>query len=151
MAWDRQRMKAAAIEVAKVVAVAAAYFLSAKAGRWFAWVHGYVAPIWPPTGIAIAAVVVFGRRIWPGIALGSLALTLTRPAPPFFLLSMTAANVSEALLADWVLRRVRFQRDLAHLPSAAMWGLAIAAGAALSATIGVLQISAAFGNLDRFW
>src|SRR5436189_2604003 len=55
-----------------IFVVAAVYFGAAKLGLSFAFVHSSVSPIWPPAGIAIAAVLLFGNRVWPGIFLGAL-------------------------------------------------------------------------------
>src|SRR3989442_16008889 len=39
-------------------------------------VHGQVTPVWPPSGIALVAFLVIGRRAWPAIALGAFAVNL---------------------------------------------------------------------------
>ena len=56
---------------AQVALVAAAYYGSAKLGLKLAFESGSVTAVWPPTGIALAAVVLWGYRIWPGVALGA--------------------------------------------------------------------------------
>src|SRR5712691_9026747 len=50
---------------------AAIYFGAAKLGLSLAFFNANVSPVWPPTGIAIAAVLLLGYRIWPGILLGA--------------------------------------------------------------------------------
>src|SRR2546428_8129444 len=50
------------------------YYLAGVLSLRLALVRGQVTPIWPPTGIAVAAMLVFGRRIWPGIALAAFAV-----------------------------------------------------------------------------
>ena len=57
--------------VAKVAAIAAAYYASGKLGLALAFATGSVTAVWPPTGIALAAVVLWGYRVWPGVALGA--------------------------------------------------------------------------------
>ena len=47
--------------------IAGGYVLAAKIGLAFASVHPSATPVWPPTGIALAAVLVCGYRVWPGI------------------------------------------------------------------------------------
>ena len=57
--------------LAKVALVGAAYYGSAKLGLSLAFQSGSVTAVWPPTGIALAAVVLWGNRMWPGVALGA--------------------------------------------------------------------------------
>ena len=57
--------------VAEVLAVAALYFLTARLGLLLAIPGGHVTTLWPPSGIALAAVVLLGRRVWVGVWLGS--------------------------------------------------------------------------------
>ena len=54
-----------------IPALAAGYFVAAKLGLTMAFVAEQVTPVWPPTGIALAALVFFGPRVWPGVALGA--------------------------------------------------------------------------------
>src|SRR5262249_6704653 len=53
----------------QVALLAAAYFGAAKLGLTMAFVAEQVTAVWPPTGIALAALLLFGYRAWPGIAL----------------------------------------------------------------------------------
>src|SRR5689334_8786355 len=57
--------------IAHAVAIAAVYFAAAKLGLSMAFVAEQVTAVWPPTGIALALVVVLGPAVWPGIALGA--------------------------------------------------------------------------------
>jgi signal transduction histidine kinase/DNA-binding response OmpR family regulator/serine phosphatase RsbU (regulator of sigma subunit) len=57
----------------QIVLIAVAYFSFAKIAMFFASL-GYVTPIWPSSGIALAAILLLGRRFWPGILLGSLLI-----------------------------------------------------------------------------
>ena len=57
--------------LAAVLALAAVYFVAAKLGLRMAPVAAQeVSPVWPPSGIALAAILLFGYRIWPGVAFG---------------------------------------------------------------------------------
>ena len=82
--WPRGR----AFEPVPVALVAAAYFGAAKVGLSLAFVAEQVTAVWPPTGIALAALLLFGSRAWPGIALGAAIVPekrtgrrARRPAP----------------------------------------------------------------------
>ena len=58
--------------LAKIGLIAGSYYGSAKLGLNLAFATSSVTAIWPPTGIALAALVIWGRSYWPGVALGAL-------------------------------------------------------------------------------
>ena len=51
--------------------LAGVYFGAAKLGLQLASAHPSITAVWPPTGIALAALFLFGYRLWPGVALGA--------------------------------------------------------------------------------
>jgi signal transduction histidine kinase/integral membrane sensor domain MASE1 len=55
----------------RVMALAVAYFLTGKLGLLLAIPPGYATAVWPPSGIALAMLLVYGERCWPGVLLGS--------------------------------------------------------------------------------
>src|SRR2546423_1863615 len=58
--------------VGAVAAVGAVYWLAAKAGLQLAYLHGSVAALWPPVGVGMALLILYGVSLWPGIVLGDL-------------------------------------------------------------------------------
>src|SRR5258708_35716292 len=69
--------------VLQLAVVTLAYWLAAIASLRLALVHGQVTPIWPPTGIALVAILVFGRRGWPAVVGAAPGGHLpVRPFPP---------------------------------------------------------------------
>src|SRR5439155_506288 len=58
----------------------AAYYLTAKLGLAMGAVGGLAAPVWPPTGIALVALMLFGYRLWPGIAVGAFLVNVAAHA-----------------------------------------------------------------------
>ncbi len=58
----------------KVLLLAAVYFVTGKIGLSFAVPEGFVSVIWPPSGIALGALLAYGRQLWPGIFIGSFAV-----------------------------------------------------------------------------
>lgn len=60
----------------KIILVALLYYLSAELGFFLSFGHSALLPFWPPAGVALALVILFGRRVWPGIAIGSLIIVL---------------------------------------------------------------------------
>ena len=59
-----------------LLGVALAYYLTGWLGLFLAVPPGYATAVWPPSGIALGAVLLYGRRVWPGIALGSFCLNV---------------------------------------------------------------------------
>lgn len=90
----------------QMVAVATAYTASGKLGLHFAFATRSITAIWPPTGIALAALVLGGYRLWPGVALGALLTNLGTGAPPVTVLGIVFGNTLEALAGAFLLRRV---------------------------------------------
>jgi signal transduction histidine kinase len=120
--------------------VGATYWLSAKGGLQLAYLHGSVAALWPPVGVGMAALVLYGSRLWPGIVLGDLAVA-DFSQPVGTVLGQTIGNTLEVLSAALlftVLAEGRTQfgrvRDVAALVAAA------AAGTAISATFGTASL-----------
>ena len=97
----------------KIVAVATAYAASGKLGLHFAFGTRSVTAIWPPTGIALAALVLGGYRLWPAVALGALVTNLDTGVPAVTVLGIVIGNTLEALVGAFLLRRVaRFDPGL---------------------------------------
>jgi PAS domain S-box-containing protein len=102
-------------------------------------VSGIATVVWPPTGIALAILTLYGARLWPGIALGALLANIWAGAPAVAASGIAVGNTLEALLGAFLLRRVvGFRPALDRLQD--ILGLVIlAAGLSslVSATIGV--------------
>ncbi|MFH7596814.1 MASE1 domain-containing protein [Streptomyces racemochromogenes] len=100
-----------------VLAVAAAYYATGRLGllRQVVVAGAVVTPLWPPTGIAVAALLRFGLRVWPGIALGTYlaieGLAAFHPAD----LGIVAGNVLAPVCALLLLRRAGFRPELDRL------------------------------------
>ncbi|HEU4602877.1 MAG TPA: MASE1 domain-containing protein, partial [Steroidobacteraceae bacterium] len=62
--------------IVRIVALAIAYYVIGRIGLLLAIPPGYATIIWPPSGIALAALILWGPRVWPGVALGSFVLTV---------------------------------------------------------------------------
>jgi CHASE1-domain containing sensor protein len=64
------------MDMAKLLALAAAYYVTGRLGLLLAIPPGYATAVWPPSGIALAGVLLFGYRVTPGIFLGSFLVNL---------------------------------------------------------------------------
>ena len=128
--------------VLEVCLLAVTYYVAGKAGLSLGSLKGNVAPVWPPTGLALAALIIFGRRLWPGIALGALLVNGLAGVPLATACGMAAGNTGEALLGAYLLCRVvRFHRSLDRVSDVVAFAV-LAAGLAtvVSATVGVLSL-----------
>src|SRR5438105_8541735 len=101
----------------RLAVVAIAYFVTARLGLELALVHGQVTPVWPPTGIALVAVLVFGYRMWPAIAVAAFAVNL--PYGPLSAIGITIGNTLAPLTAATLMRRAGFHLELDRLRDAA--------------------------------
>jgi signal transduction histidine kinase len=84
--------------------VAVAYFLAAKLGLALATVGVTVTLVWPPSGVAVAAMLLLGRRVWPGVALGAFIANATTDAPIAVAWFTAVGNPLEAVVAASLLR-----------------------------------------------
>src|SRR5919202_7049808 len=91
--------------VVQVGALAAVYFAAAKVGLLLATVGAQVTLVWPPTGPALAALLLGGPRLWPGIALGATLANASTGVPVAAACGMGTGNTLEALTAVAMLRR----------------------------------------------
>jgi serine phosphatase RsbU (regulator of sigma subunit)/anti-sigma regulatory factor (Ser/Thr protein kinase) len=140
----------------QVALVAAVYYGSAKLGLQLAFESGSVTAVWPPTGIALAAVLLWGFRVWPGVALGACLANAWTGIPAYAVLGITLGNTLEAVTAAYLLGRVDFRPSLERVRDVgALVGLAAILSTAISATIGVTTLWLADeiggGQVDTVW
>jgi signal transduction histidine kinase/integral membrane sensor domain MASE1/CheY-like chemotaxis protein len=88
------------------IAVALLYFCAAKLGLSLAIIADQVTAVWPATGLALAAVMVWGSWLGPGIWLGAFLANFTTGVSVLTASGMATGNTAEALLGAWLLRRV---------------------------------------------
>ncbi len=86
------------------VLLALAYFLSGKLGLQFAFLHASATPVWPPTGLAISAMLLMGYRFWPGIFLGAFLVNITTADSVFSSIGIATGNTLESIIAAYLIR-----------------------------------------------
>jgi PAS domain S-box-containing protein len=134
--------------------VAVAYLVAAKLGFRFAFVAEQITTVWAPTGIALAALLLWGRSLWPAIWVGALLANATTGAPLWTAPFVATGNTLEALAAVWLLQRLpAFDPTLRRLRDAlAFIVVAVITSTAISATLGVTALCAAgVQPWARFW
>jgi integral membrane sensor domain MASE1 len=125
-----------------MLALAAAYFGAAKLGLALAFTNESVTAVWPPTGIALAALVLWGRNLWPGVLLGAFVANVTTDVPVYTAAGIAVGNTLEAVVGAWLLDRFSFRPTLLRLRDVfALLVLGAAISTAVSATIGVASLS----------
>jgi integral membrane sensor domain MASE1 len=104
-----------ALYTASVALVAGAYYGVGRVGLEFAYLDGAVAALWPPAGLGLAVLFLFGLRLWPGIVIGDLLLG-DFSTPVGTVLGQTVGNTLALVAAALLLRRLTGGRgDLARV------------------------------------
>ncbi len=124
----------------QITIVAVAYFLAGRLGQATTNIRSSnLGPVWPASGIALAAVLVWGYRVWPGLAVGTFLVALLSPVSPPAAFGQAVAATLAALTGAFLLHRfVNFDLNISRLRD--VFGLVLlgACGSAvISASIGV--------------
>ena len=91
--------------MAQVAFLAAAYFGAAKLAVLVAIPPGYATAIWPGSGIAVAALLLAGNRLWPGVWIGSVAANLTIEGSIFASAVIATGSALQAVTGAELIRR----------------------------------------------
>jgi len=124
-------------------ALTVAYFLAGKLGLRMAFVHPSSTAVWPATGIAVAAILFFGTRVWPGVFLGAFLVNITTVGTMLTSLGVATGNTLESVVAAYLVihfanGRRAFERGTDTFKFALLAGTV---GTAVAATIGVTSLS----------
>jgi serine phosphatase RsbU (regulator of sigma subunit)/anti-sigma regulatory factor (Ser/Thr protein kinase) len=124
-----------------LAAVAVVYYAGARIGLTLSLVARNVTPLWPPTGIAVAAFLLAGRRLWPAVAVAAFAVNLPISQGPLPAAVTAIGNTLAPLLAVTLLLRVGFRRQLDRRRDAlAIVFLGALVSMLVSATIGTATL-----------
>ncbi|MFL5797886.1 MAG: SpoIIE family protein phosphatase [Actinomycetota bacterium] len=105
---DRNLLRTAAL----ALLVGVAYYVAARLSLRLALVQKNVTPLWPPTGIAVVAFLVLGRRVWPGVAIAAFAVNAPIGNHLWVAAATAGGNTLAPLLAATLLQRVGFRQEL---------------------------------------
>jgi diguanylate cyclase (GGDEF)-like protein len=125
-------------DLATILVVGAAYFFCAALSLRMALVGDQVSPIWPPTGVALVALLLFGYRVWPGITLAAFGVNAPISESLLAAAAIAAGNTLAPLVASFMLRRIGFRLELDRLRDAA--------GIVVLGALGAMTISATVGT-----
>ncbi|MGZ4972612.1 MAG: hybrid sensor histidine kinase/response regulator [Limisphaerales bacterium] len=128
--------------VTQWVILTAFYFIGGMLGHAGSFMSGEVALIWPPAGIALAAILLFGYRFWPGVAAGALLFSTVSGKPiGFFTVATAVGNTTSAIVCAYLLERAGFRKSISRLRDAtAFILLASALGTAINAAFNVVGL-----------
>src|SRR5262245_20387457 len=88
-----------------ILVLAGVYFCAGKLGLSWAYIQPTTSAVWPPAGIAFAALLLFGYGLWPGIFLGAFLVNITTEGALLTTLGIAVGNTLEALLGAWAVNR----------------------------------------------
>src|SRR5579863_1978749 len=130
--------------------LAVVYFVAGKLGLSMAFVHPSSTAVWPPTGIALAAFLILGYRVWPGVFLGAFLVNLTTVGTVLTSLGIATGNTLEGLIGAYLVTRFAngrnaFERGQDTFKFAMLSGLL---GTTVAATLGVTSL--ALGGFARW-
>ena len=91
--------------LATLAILAVTYSIAGKLGLRLAFVHASATAVWPPTGIALAALLVRGYRVWPSILLGAFVVNLTTAGSVGTSVAIATGNTLEAVLGACLVTR----------------------------------------------
>ncbi|MBL8516813.1 MAG: PAS domain S-box protein [Betaproteobacteria bacterium] len=133
-----------------IAILALGYALAAAASLKLAVVQGQVGTAWVPAGIALAALLVRGVHLWPGILLGSLFAVALSGVPVWAALMIAVGATLEAVIGVWLLGRFGIGANVLQSVKGVLCllGLVGLGATALSATVGTIALLLA-GTLPR--
>src|SRR5437588_461418 len=110
---NRQKIKGFIGYGASLSGFVALYIVAGKFGLSVAFLNSSASPVWPPTGMALAALLLFGWRLWPAVFIGAFVVNFTTPdsaglavgpavAKSFFI---ALGNTAEAICGAWLVNR----------------------------------------------
>ena len=144
----RRRLSAATT----FVVLTLVYFVAGKLGLKLAFLQASASPVWPPAGIALGALLVFGYRTWPAIFVGAFLVNVTTAGNVTTSLVIAAGNTLEAICGAWLVNRFASGiRVFDRSRDVFKFAFAAAASTVISPTVGVTGLMlAGFVDWTRY-
>src|SRR5437773_1737864 len=101
--WAMQSRRFSGLPLIGILAVI--YFIAGKLGLMLASLHASASPVWPPAGIALAALLLLGYRAWPAIFMGAFLVNVTTAGNVATSFAIATGNTLEALVGAWLVNR----------------------------------------------
>src|SRR5207237_410223 len=137
-------------------ALALIYFVAGKLSLQLAFLHKSASPVWPPAGIALAALLVLGFRVWPALFVGAFLVNLTTLGNIWTSLAIASGNTLEALCGAWLVNRFAGGTTVFDRPQAVFtFALAAAVSTIIGPAFGVTSLALAgfadWANYGAIW
>jgi signal transduction histidine kinase/CheY-like chemotaxis protein len=132
------------------------YFVAGKLSLKLAFLHASASPVWPPAGIALAALIVLGFRVWPAIFIGAFLVNLTTAGNAFTSLGIAAGNTLEAVTGAWLVQRFAGGAQVfERARNVFIFSLAVLISTLVGPTLGVTSLALAgfapWANYGAIW
>ncbi len=128
--------------ILRIIVLTVIYFIAAKLGLKLAFVQPNATAVWPPTGIALAALLLFGYDLWPGVFLGAFFANITTAGSLVTSFGIASGNPLEALVNVYLVSRFANGLRVFDRPQDIFKFVLIAGlGSTVSATIGVTSLA----------
>jgi PAS domain S-box-containing protein len=128
--------------IAQAALLAAIYVAAAKLSLLLAIPPGYATAVWPPSGLAMAALLLLGRRVWPGVWIAAAAVNFTIDSSVFAAIAIGTGNTLEALVGATLIRQfIGAPYCFEHGEDVIVFLLAAIVSAAIAAAVGILPVA----------
>src|SRR5881296_964757 len=132
------------------------YFIAGKFGLLLASLHASASPVWPPAGIALAALLLLGYRAWPAIFVGAFLVNVTTVGNVATSLAVASGNTLEAVCGAWLVNRFAGGTTVFNRPQGVFkFALAAVVSTIISPAFGVTSLALAgfadWANYGAIW
>src|SRR5437764_12227963 len=152
--WAMQSRRFSGLPLIGILSVI--YFIAGKLGLMLASLHASASPVWPPAGIALAALLLLGYRAWPAIFIGAFLVNVTTAGNVATSFAIATGNTLETLVGAWLVNRFAGRTNVFDRPQG-VFKFALAAGisAIISPAFGVTSLGVAgfshWANYGVIW
>src|SRR5436190_2293337 len=128
------------------------YVIAGKIGLNLASLNASASPVWPPAGIALAAILLLGYRAWPAIFVGAFLVNLTTAGDIATSVAIASGNTLEAVAGAWLVNRFAGGKNVFDRPQGVFkFALAAAISAVVSPLVGVTSLAlAGFADWTKY-
>src|SRR5213596_1876707 len=155
--WAMQSRRFFGLPLIGILAVI--YFIAGKLGLMLASLHASASPVWPPAGIALAALLLLGYRAWPAIFIGAFLANVTTAGNVATSFAIATGNTLEALAGAWLVNRFAGGTNVFDRPQGVFkFALAAAISTVISPVFGVTSLGVAgfadwanYGAISLTW
>jgi signal transduction histidine kinase len=124
--------------------IAVGYFIAGKLGLTLASLNASASPVWPPAGIALAALLLLGYRVWPAILVGAFLVNVTTAGNLATSFAIATGNTLEAVAGAWLVNRFAAGKNVFDRPQGVFkFAFVAAISTAISPVFGVTSLALA--------